>query len=109
MADAEAAAVLQAQINAAVVAALAAQAAAAVPAQIAHVAVKLPEFWVKDPKMWFSQAEAQFRRARVTAQTTNFLSTQVPPFQCSLIGPLPPLQVPSWLELTVSPFLPGER
>jgi hypothetical protein len=49
MADAEAAAVLQAQINAAVVAVLAAQAAAAVPAQVAHVAVKLPEFWVKDP------------------------------------------------------------
>ncbi len=39
---AEAAAALQAQINAAVVAALAAQAAAAVPAQVAHVAVKLP-------------------------------------------------------------------
>jgi hypothetical protein len=59
---AEAAAALQAQINAAVVAALAAQAAAAVPAPVAHVAVKLPDFWDKDPKMWFSQAEAQFRR-----------------------------------------------
>jgi L-alanine-DL-glutamate epimerase-like enolase superfamily enzyme len=58
MADAEAAAALQAQITAAVVAALAAQAAAAAP--VAHVAVKLPDFWVKDPKMWFSQAEAQF-------------------------------------------------
>jgi hypothetical protein len=69
---AEAAAALQAQINAAVVAALAAQAAAAVPTQVAHVAVKLPEFWVKDPKMWFSQAEAQFRRARITAETTMY-------------------------------------
>ncbi len=67
MADAAA---LQAQINAAVVAALAAQ--AAVPAPVAHVAVKLPEFWVKDPKMWFSQAEAQFRRSRITAQTTMY-------------------------------------
>jgi len=67
---AEAAAILQAQINAAVVAALAAQ--AAVPAQVAHVAVKLPDFWVKDPKMWFAQAEAQFRRARVTAETTMY-------------------------------------
>jgi HEPN domain-containing protein len=69
---AEAAAALQAQINAAVVAALAAQAAVAVPAQVAHVAVKLPEFWVKDPKMWFSQAEAQFRRARITQETTMY-------------------------------------
>jgi hypothetical protein len=59
---AEATAVLQAQINAAVVAALAAQAAAAVPAQVAHVAVKLPEFWVKDPKMWFSQASLCIQR-----------------------------------------------
>jgi hypothetical protein len=70
MADAEAAAALQAQITAAVVAALAAQAAAAAP--VAHVAVKLPDFWVKDPKMWFSQAEAQFRRARITAETTMY-------------------------------------
>ena len=69
---AEAAAALQAQITAAVVAALAAQAAAAIPTQVAHVAVKLPEFWVKDPKMWFSQAEAQFRGARITAETTMY-------------------------------------
>ncbi len=67
---ADAAAALQAQITAAVTAALAAQAAAAAP--IAHVAVKLPDFWVKDPKMWFSQAEAQFRRARITAETTMY-------------------------------------
>ena len=67
MAEAEAAsaAALQAQITAAVTAALAAQAAAATP--VAHVAVKLPDFWVKDPKMWFSQAEAQLRRARINA------------------------------------------
>jgi len=70
MADADAAAALQAQITAAVVAALAAQAAAAAP--VAHVAVKLPDFWVKDPKMWFAQAEAQFRRARITQETTMF-------------------------------------
>jgi hypothetical protein len=70
MADTEAAAALQAQITAAVTAALAAQAAAAAP--VAHVAFKLPDFWVKDPKMWFSQAEAQFRRARITAETTMY-------------------------------------
>jgi hypothetical protein len=67
---ADAATALQAQITAAVTAALAAQAAAAAP--VAHVAVKLPDFWVKDPKMWFSQAEAQFRRARITAETTMY-------------------------------------
>jgi len=69
---AEQAVALQAQINAAVIAALAPQAAVVVPAPVAHVAVKLPDFWVKDPKMWFSQAEAQFRRARVTAETTMY-------------------------------------
>ncbi len=46
---ADAAAALQAQITAAVTAALAVQAAA--PAPVAHVAIKLPDFWVKDPKM----------------------------------------------------------
>ncbi len=69
MADAEAAAALQAQINAAVVTALAAQANAA---PISHVAVKLPDFWVEDPKMWFSQAEAQFRRSRIAAEATKY-------------------------------------
>jgi hypothetical protein len=66
---ADAAAALQAQITAVVTAALAAQ---AVAAPVAHVAVKLPDFWVKDPKMWFSQAEAQFGRARITAETTMY-------------------------------------
>ncbi len=70
MADAAAAAALQAQITAAVTAALAAQAAAAAP--VAHVPVKIPDFWVKDPKMWFSQAEAQFRRARITTASTMY-------------------------------------
>ncbi len=69
-AEAAAAAALQAQITAAVTAALAAQAAAAAP--VAHIAVKLSDFWVKDPKMWFSQAEAQFRRAQITAQSTMY-------------------------------------
>ncbi len=67
MADADAAAALQAQIAAAVAAA---QAAAVAP--VALVTVKLPDFWVKDPKMWFLQAEAQFRRARITAETTMY-------------------------------------
>jgi hypothetical protein len=67
---AEAAAALQLQIDAAVTAALAAQAAAAAP--VTHVAVKLPDFWVKDPKMWFSQAEAQFRRSSITLEGTKY-------------------------------------
>ena len=29
------------------------------------VPVKLPEFWVDEPELWFTQAEAQFRRGRV--------------------------------------------
>jgi hypothetical protein len=56
---ADAAAALQAQITAAVTAALAAQAATAAP--VAHVAVKLPDFWVKDPKC-----------ARITAETIMY-------------------------------------
>ncbi len=70
MADAEAAAAaaLQAQITAAVTAALISQAAAAAP--VAHVAVKLPDFWVKDPKMWFSQAETQLRREPCTTMSS---------------------------------------
>ena len=48
---------------------------AAVPpvaAAVGHVAVKLPEFWVSDPDMWFFQAEATFRGSRVTASRTKF-------------------------------------
>ncbi len=58
---AEAEATGAAAFTAAVTAALAAQAAAAAP--VSHVAVKLPDFWVKDPKMWFSQAEAHLAAA----------------------------------------------
>jgi len=65
-------AALQAQIAAAVAAALAAQAAQGEAAPVNHVAVKLPEFWVKDPAMWFSQAEAQFCRARITREMTKY-------------------------------------
>ena len=64
-------AALQAQIAAAVAAALAARDAQE-QAPVAHVAVKLPEFWIKDPAMWFSQAEAQFRRSRITREMTKY-------------------------------------
>ncbi len=45
---------------------------AAPPAAVTHVGVKLPDFWIRDPKMWFSQAEAQFRRARITRPATMY-------------------------------------
>jgi hypothetical protein len=63
---ADTAAALQVQITAAVTAAL------TTVAPVAHVTVKLPDFWVKDPKMWFAQAETQFRRSRITAETTMY-------------------------------------
>jgi hypothetical protein len=36
------------------------------------VAVKLPDFWIRDPDVWFYQAECSFRRARVTSSHTMF-------------------------------------
>jgi hypothetical protein len=34
--------------------------------------VRLPEFWVSDPHMWFAQAEAAFRRAGVMASIIRY-------------------------------------
>jgi len=45
-----------------------AQAAAAV---VNNVVVKLPDFWIRDPDVWFYQAECSFRRARITSSHTN--------------------------------------
>jgi hypothetical protein len=47
-------------------------AAHAAPAAVAAVSVKLPEFWMDDPEMWFAQAEAHFRRAGITVSATKF-------------------------------------
>jgi hypothetical protein len=41
-------------------------------AEVANVAVKLPDFWTADPETWLAQAESQFRRGRVTVQQTMF-------------------------------------
>ena len=49
-----------------------APAAPAAPAAVANVAVKLPEFWVADPDMWFMQTEAAFRTARINQSRTKF-------------------------------------
>jgi len=62
------------RIAMAVAAALAAerQAPAQNSAHVGSVAVKLPDFWVSDPDMWFFQAEASFRNARITVSRTKF-------------------------------------
>lgn len=54
-------------------AAVAAHAAAAAGANlVGHVAVKIGDFWVDDPESWFGQAEASFRRSRVTDSMTKY-------------------------------------
>jgi hypothetical protein len=75
--DASANADMDQRIAAAVTAALAARGpqappAPAAPAAVNNVAVKLPEFWVEDPDMWFIQAEAAFRTARIIQSRTKF-------------------------------------
>jgi hypothetical protein len=37
-----------------------------------HGNVRLPDFWVTDPNMWFAQAEAAFRRANVSASIVRY-------------------------------------
>ena len=40
--------------------------------QMNRIAVKLSTVWVQDPIMWLLQAEASFRRTRITSQRTMF-------------------------------------
>ena len=64
-----------AAVNAAIAAAIAAHVAAAnppPPAAVNVVGVKLPDFWVTDPDMWFRQAKACFRRSNITVSGTKF-------------------------------------
>jgi hypothetical protein len=42
------------------------------PAVLHVLAVKLPTFWVAEPELWFSQAEAAFRRSGVTVSSTKY-------------------------------------
>lgn len=44
----------------------------AAAAELNTVSVKLPEFWVANPNLWFKQAEAAFRRARITSSSTKY-------------------------------------
>lgn len=40
--------------------------------QICSVSVKVPPFWAEEPALWFSQLEAQFALANITADSTKF-------------------------------------
>ena len=42
------------------------------PSSIATVAIKLPDFNARDPKMWIRQAEAQFDIGNITREQTQF-------------------------------------
>ncbi|CAN7937126.1 unnamed protein product [Ixodes hexagonus] len=44
------------------------QAPASTPAPVAAVAVRLPPYWDRNPRVWFLQAESQFHLARITSQ-----------------------------------------
>lgn len=39
---------------------------------INHVAIRLPQFWKEEPELWFIQAEANFKAANVTNETTKY-------------------------------------
>lgn len=47
-------------------------AAASTPAVIA-TELKLPNFWPKNPRVWFSQVEARFQLRHITSQSTKYL------------------------------------
>jgi hypothetical protein len=36
------------------------------------ISVKLPDFWTKEPELWFTQAESNFRRAKITCSLTKY-------------------------------------
>ena len=36
------------------------------------VSLKLPEFWISHPRVWFQQTEAQFALRQVTADNTKY-------------------------------------
>src|SRR5690349_14979925 len=51
---------------------------------VSAVGVKLPEFWSKDPELWFIQVEHQFKLANVTADSTK-LSHIVSKISCEVL------------------------
>ena len=47
------------------------------------ISLKLPEFWIDDPKVWFVSAEAQFRSRVITLDTTKFDYVVTTPDNCT--------------------------
>jgi hypothetical protein len=41
-------------------------------ASVSHMAVKLPDFWLGDPELWFTQADSMFRRAGIKCSLTKY-------------------------------------
>jgi hypothetical protein len=42
------------------------------PATVSHMAVKLPDFWLVDPELWFTQADSLFRCANIKCSLTKY-------------------------------------
>jgi hypothetical protein len=42
------------------------------PATVSSISVKLPDFWLSDPEMWFTQADSIFRRANIKNSLTKY-------------------------------------
>ena len=40
--------------------------------EVSAVSLKLPEFWLEDPEIWFLRVEAQLRSKSITADQTKF-------------------------------------
>jgi hypothetical protein len=45
---------------------------AEMPPAVIHIAVKLPDFWTKEPELWFMQAEMNFWSAKITCSLTKY-------------------------------------
>jgi hypothetical protein len=71
--DLAAVAAAAAQLNAAALNPAAGDFQPAQPAAaVSHVAVKLPDFYMADPEMWFTQADSMFRRANIRDSLTKY-------------------------------------
>ncbi len=42
------------------------------PAPVTAISVKLPSFWIDNPRAWFIQADSQFAISNITVSTTKF-------------------------------------